>query len=231
MPSTSDLEQDVYPPRVKRIRFADKTYTSYGENVYVSSLKRIRLGHETYTFCPHEVYVLPSQLPPAPSEHPATPPSALSFCRELRRFVAEKAYLRGASQEGKCLSSEVSRERLRAVRNLSAYGARCERQTPCLTREDVSSHLKIKGMTTQATSTSTEELASSSRTIYSTEHPEGQLRRMDGTLLRLYPATSLPAPLTPEARTEATELFRQSLSLLWRYRERILRIAECSSLP
>ena len=45
---------------------------------------------------------------------------------------------------------------------------------------------------------------------------------MDGTLLRLYPATSLPAPLTPEARTEATELFRQSLSLLWRYRERIL---------
>ena len=45
---------------------------------------------------------------------------------------------------------------------------------------------------------------------------------MDGTLLRLYPATSLPAPLTPEARTEATELFRQSLSLLWRHRERIL---------
>ena len=77
-------------------------------------------------------------------------------------------------------------------------------------------------MTTQATSTSTEELAFSSRTIYSTEHPEGQLRRMDGTLLRLYPATSFPAPLTPEARTEATELFRQSLSLLWRHRERIL---------
>ena len=45
---------------------------------------------------------------------------------------------------------------------------------------------------------------------------------MDGTLLRLYPATSLPTPLTPEARTKATELFRQSLSLLWRYRERIL---------
>ena len=57
MPSTSDLEQDVYPPRVKRIRFADKTYTSYGENVYVSSLKRIRLEHETYTFCPDKVYV------------------------------------------------------------------------------------------------------------------------------------------------------------------------------
>ena len=77
-------------------------------------------------------------------------------------------------------------------------------------------------MTTQATSTLTEELASRSHTIYSTDHPEGQLRRMDGTLLRLYPTTSLPAPLTPEARTEATELFRQSLSLLWRYRERIL---------
>lgn len=45
---------------------------------------------------------------------------------------------------------------------------------------------------------------------------------MDGTLLRLYPATSLPTPLTPEARTEATELFRQSLPLLWRHRERIL---------
>ena len=79
MPSTSDLEQDVYPPRVKRIHFADKTYTSYGENVYVSGLKRIhfadktytsygenvyvsglkriRLGHETYTFCPDKVYV------------------------------------------------------------------------------------------------------------------------------------------------------------------------------
>ena len=57
MPSTSDLEQDVYPPRVKRIRFADKTYTSYGENVYVSGLKRIRLGHETYTSCPDKVYV------------------------------------------------------------------------------------------------------------------------------------------------------------------------------
>ena len=45
---------------------------------------------------------------------------------------------------------------------------------------------------------------------------------MDGTLLRLYPTTSLPSPLTPEARIEATELFRQSLSLLWRHRERIL---------
>lgn len=45
---------------------------------------------------------------------------------------------------------------------------------------------------------------------------------MDGTLLRLYPATSLPAPLTPEAHTEATELFRQSVPLLWRHRERIL---------
>ena len=45
---------------------------------------------------------------------------------------------------------------------------------------------------------------------------------MDGTLLRLFPATAIPAPLTPEARTEATELFRQSLSLLWRHRERIL---------
>ena len=45
---------------------------------------------------------------------------------------------------------------------------------------------------------------------------------MDGTLLRLYPATSLPAPLTPEARTETPELFRQSVPLLWRHRERIL---------
>ena len=45
---------------------------------------------------------------------------------------------------------------------------------------------------------------------------------MDGTLLRLYPTTSLPAPLTPEARIEATELFRQSVPLLWRHRERIL---------
>ena len=62
-------------------------------------------------------------------------------------------------------------------------------------------------MTTQSYIYFAEELASSSRTIYSTEHPEGQLRRMDGTLLRLYPATSFPAPLTPEARTEATELF------------------------
>ena len=57
MPSTSDLEQDVYLPQARRIRFADKTYTSYGENVYVSSLKRIRLGHETYTFCPDKAYV------------------------------------------------------------------------------------------------------------------------------------------------------------------------------
>lgn len=45
---------------------------------------------------------------------------------------------------------------------------------------------------------------------------------MDGSLLRLYPATSLLAPMTSEARTEATELFRQSLSLLWRHHERIL---------
>jgi len=54
---------------------------------------------------------------------------------------------------------------------------------------------------------------------------------MDGTLLRLYPATSLPAPLTPEARTEATELFRQSLSLLWRYRERILSDSRMFLIP
>ena len=77
-------------------------------------------------------------------------------------------------------------------------------------------------MTTQATSTSTKELASSSHTIYSTEHPEGYLRRMDGTLLRLYPATSLLTPLTPEESTETPELFRQSVPLLWRHRERIL---------
>lgn len=77
-------------------------------------------------------------------------------------------------------------------------------------------------MTTQATSTLKEGRTSSSRTIYSTDHPEGYLRRMDGTLLRLYPAASLPAPLTDEARTEATELFRQSVPLLWRHRERIL---------
>ena len=123
---------------------------------------------------------------------------------------------------GKCLSQEVSRERLRAVRNLSAYGARCERQISCLTREDISSHLKTKGMTTQATSTSAEELASGSYIVYATEHPEGHLRRMDGTLLRLYPAVSAPAPLTPEACTEGTDLFRQSVPLLWRHRERIL---------
>ena len=77
-------------------------------------------------------------------------------------------------------------------------------------------------MTTQTTSTSTKEPVSSSHSTYSTEHPEGYLRRMDGTLLRLYPDTSLPAPLTPEARTETPELFRQTVSLLWRHRERIL---------
>ena len=77
-------------------------------------------------------------------------------------------------------------------------------------------------MTTQTTSTSTKEPIYSSHSTYSTEHPEGYLRRMDGTLLRLYPATSLLTPLTPEARTETPELFRQSVPLLWRHRERIL---------
>ena len=77
-------------------------------------------------------------------------------------------------------------------------------------------------MTTQTTSTSTKEPIYSSHSTYSTEYPEGYLRRMDGTLLRLYPATSLLAPLTPEARTETSELFRQSVPLLWRHRERIL---------
>ena len=77
-------------------------------------------------------------------------------------------------------------------------------------------------MTTQTTSTSTKEPVSSSHSTYLTEHPEGYLRRMDGTLLRLYPATSLLTPLTPEESTETPELFRQSVPLLWRHRERIL---------
>ena len=77
-------------------------------------------------------------------------------------------------------------------------------------------------MTTQTTSTSTKEPVSSSHSTYSTEHPEGYLRLMDGTLLRLYPATSLLTPLTPEESTETPELFRQSVPLLWRHRERIL---------
>ena len=63
---------------------------------------------------------------------------------------------------------------------------------------------------------------SSSHSTYLTEHPEGYLRRIDGTLLRLYPATSLLTPLTPEESTETPELFRQSVPLLWRHRERIL---------
>ena len=89
-PSTSDLEQDVYPPRVKRIRFADKTYTSYGENVYVSNLKRIRLGHETYTFCPDKVYV--SLIPIASRmlkviQPPHRNPRASLYREELRHHA------------------------------------------------------------------------------------------------------------------------------------------------
>lgn len=72
---------------------------------------------------------------------------------------------------------------------------------------------------------------SSSHSTYLTEHPEGYLRRIDGTLLRLYPATSLLTPLTPEESTETPELFRQSVPLLWRHRERILSDSQMFLTP
>lgn len=90
---------NVYPSSSRRIRIVSKTYTLGGENVYVSSVKRIRLTRTRYTSSRR------SFLPPranAPLHRPQPYPSA----EGLRRFVAEKAYLRGASQEGKCLSKK-----------------------------------------------------------------------------------------------------------------------------
>lgn len=57
---------------------------------------------------------------------------------------------------------------------------------------------------------------------YLTQHPEGQVRLLDNTLLKAYPQTPPIKSLTEEAATELTELFSAYVPFLWKHRNYIL---------